>query len=281
MRLGFSVAAHLRTEVLLVDEVLAVGDVGFQKKCLGTMRELGDKGRTLLFVSHNMAAVENLCRRTIWIEGGEVKQDGNTLDVIQSYLSSFGAADGHALDLSAITQRRGTGAARFCKLEFLNEDDEGQHVVRSGDPLKVRLHYECHVDLSNLHVGLRIFSNLGTLITEANTWATAQAVPLAQEGPGSIDLEIDFLNLMPGIYYIGVWLMGFGGVEYDTLDNVAKLEVQPSDYYGTGRGIEARFGMIFLPYRWTANGSSKTHENSLSRFQDPKKELSPLSHTAR
>ena len=71
MRLGFSVAAHLRTEVLLVDEVLAVGDVGFQKKCLGTMRELGDKGRTLVFVSHNMAAVENLCRRTIWIEGGK------------------------------------------------------------------------------------------------------------------------------------------------------------------------------------------------------------------
>ena len=64
---------------------------------------------------------------------------------------------------------------------------------------------------------------------------------------------------MPGIYYIGVWLMGFGGVEYDTLDNVAKLEVQPSDYYGTGRGIDAKFGMIFLPYRWTANGSSKTH----------------------
>ena len=113
MRLGFSVAAHLRTEVLLVDEVLAVGDVDFQKKCLGTMRELGDKGRTLLFVSHNMAAVENLCKRTIWIEGGEVKQDGNTLDVIQSYLSSFGTADGHLLDLSAITQRRGTGAARF------------------------------------------------------------------------------------------------------------------------------------------------------------------------
>src|SRR5262249_23382838 len=155
MRLGFSVAAHLRTEVLLVDEVLAVGDVGFQKKCLGTMRELGDRGRTLLFVSHNMAAVENLCQRTIWIEGGRVKEDGKTVDVIRSYLNSFGAADGHSLDLRNVAQRRGTGLARFTKMEFLNSAGEGQDVVRSGDALRVRLHYECQRELANLHFGFR------------------------------------------------------------------------------------------------------------------------------
>lgn len=249
MRLGFSVAAHLRTEVLLVDEVLAVGDVGFQKKCLGTMCELGDGGRTLLFVSHNLAAVENLCKRTIWIEGGQVKQDGETKDVIQSYMSSFGAADRQTLDLSTITQRTGTGAARFTRIEFFTVDDDARHVVHSGDPLTVRLHYESQKDLRDLHFGFRIFSNLGTLITDANTWSSAQAVPSAPQGHGSIDLEIDFLNLMPGIYYIGVWVMGFG-VVYDVLENVAKLEVEPSDYYGTGRGTEARFGMIFLPFRW-------------------------------
>ena len=93
MRLGFSVAAHLSTDVLFVDEVLAVGDVGFQKKCLGTMRELGKAGGPFIFVSHNMAAVENLCKRTIWIEDGQVKQDGDTRDVIRAYLNSFGAAE--------------------------------------------------------------------------------------------------------------------------------------------------------------------------------------------
>jgi lipopolysaccharide transport system ATP-binding protein len=250
MRLGFSVAAHLSTEVLLVDEVLAVGDVGFQKKCLGTMRELGDGGRTLLFVSHNLAAVENLCKRTIWIERGQIQRDGDTKDVIRSYLSSFGSAEAQALDLTSMSQRSGTGAARFTKIEFLTVDNDARHLVHSGEPLTVRLHYECYRDLRELHFGLRIFSNLGLLITDANSWSTAQAVNSAPKGPGIIDLEIDFLNLMPGVYYIGLWIMGFGAV-YDVLDNVAKLEVEPSDYYKTGRGIEARFGLVFLPFRWT------------------------------
>ena len=89
MRLGFAVAAHLSTDVLFVDEVLAVGDVGFQKKCLGAMRELGGGGRTIIFVSHNMAAVENLCKRTIWISDGQVKQDGDTTEVIRCLPEQF------------------------------------------------------------------------------------------------------------------------------------------------------------------------------------------------
>jgi len=277
MRLGFSVAAHLRTEVLLVDEVLAVGDVNFQKKCLGTMRELGDGGRTLIFVSHNMAAVENLCRRTIWIDGGEVKADGPTTDVIRAYLNSFGAADGHLLDLSTIEKRRGTGAARFTKMEFLNERDEAQPVVHSGDRLRVRLHYECRKELSNLNFGFRIFSNLGALITDANTWTTSQPVQWAPEGPGSIDLDIDFLNLMPGLYYIGVWLKGAGVL--DELDNAAKLEIEASDYYGTGR-LDAKHGMIFLPYRWTPTLGSIPRGDTLSGISEPIKALNGYTESA-
>jgi lipopolysaccharide transport system ATP-binding protein len=278
MRLGFSVAAHLRTEVLLGDEVLAVGDVGFQKKCLGTMRELGDGGRTLVFVSHNMAAVEHLCQRTIWIDGGEIKQDGKTKDVIQAYLSSFGAADTQTLDLTAITQRRGNGAARFSRMEFLNDDVEGRPVVHSGGQLRVRLHYECYKELSSLHFGFRILSNLGTLITDSNTWTTGQGISFAREGPGSIDLEIDFLNLMPGIYYIGLWLMAFG-TEYDVLDNVATLQVEPADYYGTGR-LETKFGMIFLPYRWTVPVGGAPGEISGSQLRQPIKGQNELIHSA-
>ena len=256
-RLGFSVAAHLSTDVLFVDEVLAVGDVGFQKKCLGTMRELGDGGRTLIFVSHNMAAVENLCKRTIWIEDGHVREDGDTREVIRAYLKSYGAAEKQTLDLGAIRERRGTGAVRFLKMEFLNADGGEQHVVHSGDALRVRFHYECHRDLPNLHFGLRIYSNLGVLISDIHTWSTAQAIPLAPKGKGSIDLEIDFLNLMPGTYYLGVWVSSFHEW-HDVIDNVARLEIEPSDYYGTGRGVEARFGMIFLPFRWACRESDTT-----------------------
>jgi lipopolysaccharide transport system ATP-binding protein len=278
MRLGFSVAAHLRTDVLLVDEVLAVGDVNFQKKCLGTMRELGDGGRTLVFVSHNMAAIENLCTRTIWIDGGEVKANGPTADVVRAYLRSFGTADGHVLDLRAIKQRRGTGVARFTEMEFLNENDEGRPVVHSGDRLRVRLHYECQQELSNLYFGFRITSNFGALITDANSWTTSQPVQWAPKGLGSIDLDIDFLNLMPGLYYIGVWLKGSGGV-HDELDNAAKLEIEASDYYGTGR-LDAKFGMIFLPFRWTPTLGSIPRGNTACKNQEPIKVLNHYTESA-
>jgi lipopolysaccharide transport system ATP-binding protein len=248
MRLGFSVAAHLNTDVLFVDEVLAVGDVGFQKKCLGTMRELGQSGRTLLFVSHNMAAIENLCKRTIWIAGGKVEQDGPTKDVIRAYLKSFGATEQNSLDLTGIRERKGTGEAHFLKMEFLN-DEGGPNIIHSGESLKVRLHFECVRDIPDLHFGLRIYSSLGVLVTEATTKATNEEITLARKGRGSIDLEIDFLNLMPGTYYIGAWAASIY-VAYDYLDNIAKLEVEPSDYYGTGRGIDARYGLVFLPYQW-------------------------------
>ncbi|MBI3408478.1 MAG: ABC transporter ATP-binding protein [Planctomycetes bacterium] len=261
MRLGFSVAAHLSTDVLFVDEVLAVGDVGFQRKCLGAMRDLGDGGRTVVFVSHNMAAVENLCKRTIWIEDGRVKQDGDTSEVIQAYLKSFGAADAQSLDLTAIQHRQGTGAARFLRMEFLNAGDDGQHIVRSGDSLRVRFHYECQRDIPNLYFALRIRSNLGTLVADVNSWTTNQAIPLARKGSGSIDLEIDFLNLMPGSYYLGIGMASYNE-GHDVLDNVARLDLEPSDFYGTGRGVESRFGLVFFPFRWTFVGGSHNGSNA-------------------
>ncbi len=250
MRLGFSVAAHLSTDVLFVDEVLAVGDVAFQKKCLGAMRDLSNGGRTVVFVSHNMAAVENLCQRTVWIADGKVREDGTSRDVLRSYLNSFGAADRQTLDLTNVRERRGTGAVRFQQMEFLDADGLEKPVVHSGDPLTVRLHYECQREIPNLHFGIRIYSNLGVLLSDIHTWSTGQAVPVAAKGKGSIDVDINFLNIMPGSFYIGVWASSYDEW-HDVLDNVAQLEVEPSDYYGTGRGIESRFGLMFFPFQWT------------------------------
>jgi lipopolysaccharide transport system ATP-binding protein len=253
MRLGFSVAAHLSTDVLFVDEVLAVGDVAFQKKCLGAMRDVAADGRTVVFVSHNMAAVESLCKRTVWIADGRIKQDGETRDVIRAYLNSFGATESNSRELGDIRQRTGTGAVRFQKIEFLGPDGREKKVVHSGDALTIRLHYECQRDIPNLGFGARIYTNLGTLVSEVNTWATGEELELAPKGPGVVDVEIDFMNLMPGSYFVGIWASSFYEW-HDVLDNVAKLDVEPSDYYGTGRGIEARFGIIFLPCRWGAPG---------------------------
>jgi lipopolysaccharide transport system ATP-binding protein len=281
MRLGFSVAAHLNTDVLFVDEVLAVGDTGFQKKCLGTMRELGQGGRTVLFVSHNMAAIESLCPRTIWIADGQVQRDGATSEVIHAYLSSFDASEKRSLDLGSRTDRHGTGKVRFLQMEFLHSSIGESSAVRSGDPLRVRFRYECEREVSLLHFGLRIFSNLGALITDVHTWSTDQAVPLAPKGCGTIDLEIDFLNLMPGSYYLGIWAASYDEW-HDVLDNVARLDVESSDYYGTGRGIESRFGMIFLPFRWTLQDETALLKDAAAEHAPlprPAAKISQYAHT--
>jgi hypothetical protein len=168
-------------------------------------------------------------------------------------MNSFGAADDQTLDLTKVTERKGTGAARFLKMEFLNSDGSDQHVVTSGGPLRVRFHYECLRDIRDLHFGLRIYSNLGVLLSDVHTWSTAQPVPLATPGDGQIELEIDRLNLMPGTYYLGAWISSFGE-DHDILNNFATLDVEPSDYYGTGRGVESRFGLMFFPFRWKLPG---------------------------
>src|SRR3954471_2783935 len=116
MRLGFSVAAHLDTEILFVDEVLAVGDVGFQRKCLGVMGDLKTRGRTVLFVSHNMAAVEHLCPRSIWIEGGQVQEDGPSSEVLRRYMGMYAGNETQSLELTNASNRRGSGAVQYQSL---------------------------------------------------------------------------------------------------------------------------------------------------------------------
>ena len=169
VRLGFAVAASLNPEIMLVDEVLAVGDQQFQKKCLGKMSEVSRSGRTVVFVSHNMATIENLCQRTIWIGGGRVQHDGDTKDVIRAYLNSFGATQAQAVDLTAVSTCEGTGDVRISKMELLGLDGHALRVFRSGDGLRVRLYYDCSRDFSNLHFGVRFFANNGLLLTDVHT----------------------------------------------------------------------------------------------------------------
>ncbi len=133
LRLGFAVAAHLEPDVLLVDEVLAVGDAEFQKKCLSRMDEMHSGGRTVLFVTHNLTAVEQLCPRSIWIDQGKVRMDGPTRDVIHEYMSIFSCSFQEQLDLSDAKGRWGNGKCRITGVEFLTKDGQPKSVIRSGD----------------------------------------------------------------------------------------------------------------------------------------------------
>ncbi len=158
LRLGFAVAAHLDTDILLVDEVLSVGDVAFQKKCEDKMKELRSSGRTIIFVSHTMVTVENLCPRTLWIDKGEIREDGQTSQVIRNYLAVLRDKKGDeaalprfdgidhpsVFDLTNMPHREGGGELRYTSMEFLDQYGQPKTVIRSGDTLKVRFYYRVY-----------------------------------------------------------------------------------------------------------------------------------------
>lgn len=255
LRLGFAVAAHLATDVLLVDEVLAVGDMGFQKKCLESMGDLHNRGRTVLFVSHNMAAVENLCPRVIWIDDGRIRQDGNAKEIIGAYMATFAGAQKAGFDFRHIETRYGSGEIRYTGIELLSLDRKPLKVIRSGDSLVLRLFYRGEKPIANLVVfGFRVFTELGTLVTDVSTGCTGTLITDLPPGEGYIDGEIDFLNLMPGRYYLSFWLHNEGSIIYDALEHCAILDVEVSNFYQSGKGIDSRNGIIFLPFKWNLEG---------------------------
>jgi len=250
LRLAFAVAAHVDPDILLVDEVLAVGDAEFQKKCLSKMRDASHSGRTVLFVSHNMAAVENLCSRAIWIDQGKLREDGPVKDVIANYLRSYATGIGEGSDLSNITEREGTGDVRFTDIQVVDKDGEPGGVIRSGDRIKIQLQYVVNQAVNEPHFGIDFFTGMGTLLAGPSTWASGHTTPNLQPGRGMVELEIEMLNLLPGRYYLSLWASSVGKQDYDLLDRCTVLEVEGADFYGSGRGIDGRWGVMFFPCSW-------------------------------
>ncbi|HXN53014.1 MAG TPA: ABC transporter ATP-binding protein [Candidatus Acidoferrum sp.] len=258
LRLGFAVAAHLDPDVLIVDEVLAVGDAGFQRKCLNTMEGLRSGGRTVLFVSHNMAAVENLCSRCIWIDGGQVCMDGSPREVIEAYMNTFANAREAMADLRSVQNRRGSGEIRYTGVEYLTSTGEPLQVVRSGDSFVIRFHYHAHKPVAYPSFGLRLYTEFGTLITDTSTWHHGIDIPLVLPGDGYVDLHIDFLNLLPARYYFSLWITGAASPVHDNVEHCAQLDVELANVYSSGRMLDSRSGIVFFPQRW------KVHEAILA-----------------
>lgn len=249
LRLGFAVAAHLEPDVLLVDEVLAVGDAAFQKKCLSAMSDMRSGGRTVVFVSHNMAAVENLCSRAVWIDSGEVRLDGRPRDVIETYMATNAEASRLVADLTRISNRRGNGEMRFTRLEFLGADAKPLKFLSSGDRVILRVHYEAitHVSRPDFEVG--IYTELGTLVTKFSTWIDCEIASIPP-GRGHLDLMIDCFSFLPGRYYLSLWAKIQGPTYFDALEHCLQFDVESSDFYGSGKGISRYFGIVFLPCHW-------------------------------
>lgn len=251
MRLGFAIAAHLSSEILLVDEVLAVGDAEFQKKCLQTLSDLGQSGRTVLFVSHNLEAIERLCPRTLWIDEGRVSQDGETRDVIASYLSSGAQTHTASVDLAERETRSGSGEIRLTSLDYLDAEGRPAELIRSGDALTMRLGYEVASEVRTPHFGVMFYSDLGTLVAHANTWSSNVEIPMLPVGAGRIDLRIDPLNLVPGRYPLTLWVERQGDNQsFDLLEHSVILTVRSPSHEGAARLLKRRAGLVYFPCAW-------------------------------
>jgi len=249
LRLGFAVAAHLDPDVLIVDEILAVGDAGFQRKCLAAMEGLHSGGRTVLFVSHNMAAVENLCTRAIWIDGGRVRMDGRARDVIESYLASYAGAELSGTELQ-LENRVGNGDIRFTGIEYRNVDGTPGASVRSGEAVTVRLYYRAEQAVRYPSFGFRMYTTMGTLITETGTWHHGVVIPHVPAGDGHIDLDVELLNLLPGRYSLSLWVTSASGTQIYDGDVRTALDVEVADVYGGGKALDSRYGIVYFPQRW-------------------------------
>jgi len=250
VRLAFAVAAHLDPEILVVDEVLAVGDAAFQRKCLGKMGEVArEQGRAVLFVSHNMMAIGALCSRGILIEHGRVTADGPTGVVVQQYLRSLEQLV--AAPLTDRKDRRGTGALRFESLTVRNAS-AGGGLVRSGDDLQLLVHYRSPApELRNVHVDFVIHGALDEQLAQLSN--TAQRGPFEHiPGTGTFTCTIPHLPLEAGTYRITVYSEVNGDIA-DWVMHAAVLEVEPGDFFGTGRGNNEGQGHFLVAHEWTVS----------------------------
>ncbi len=234
VRLAFAVAAHLEPEILIVDEVLAVGDAQFQKKCLGKMSDVAKGGRTILFVSHNMAAVQNLCHTGLVLERGTATFRGGALESIACYAGQ--GTQLASVDLAQRKERKGSGAVTVNRVTF--KDASGMAVQAFGCGADAVLHMEMHNPsckaIGQLHVAVGVDNSYSQRVT---VWATNYAgtdLGPVEASHFSVSLHIPKLQLMPGRYSFTVFVEVNGEIS-DWVMNAGTFDVESGDYYGTGR----------------------------------------------
>lgn len=250
VRLAFSVAAHLQPDILIVDEVLAVGDAAFQKKCLGRMDEAAYKeGRTILFVSHNMTSVRNLCTRAILLKQGSLVADGNAAEIVDEYLEE-GSRVASQQDES---DRPGSGRLRVTGVDFEAQDGKRIEELPVGSSVVIRIRYKN----DSLGPDDEVIAGIGVVGSEDaifNNYSNYsgkifQGLPSA----GSFTFEWKSVDLVPGQYQLVVRIVANGDHHTgEVLDMPAPFpfHVAAADYYGSGRNAGLNFGTILVRGNW-------------------------------
>jgi lipopolysaccharide transport system ATP-binding protein len=218
------------------------------------MEGLRNAGRTVLFVSHNVGAVESLCSRAIWLQGGQVKLDGPAREVTQKYMSSNLDVVGGSVTFQDTGSRPGKGEVRLTRIELLNGEGRIQNSMQAGDSLSIRFHYRVTRPQSDISIGYEINSEFGMLVTESSTRLHNIELSGVATGDACIEVHIPELNLMPGIYYLSAGVISIGGPIQDTVDNCLRMEMLPGKVYGCARAVDNTNGVAFFPQTWNLEG---------------------------
>jgi lipopolysaccharide transport system ATP-binding protein len=257
VRLAFAVAAHLEPEILVIDEVLAVGDVDFQRKCLGKMDEVSRReGRTVFFVSHNLGAVQSLCTRVIMLRDGRLAKAGKTRDVVEQYLEAAVGQD--RLPLADRKDRTGDGTARFRSISIANADEN--KVISTGCKVRFLIEYNSPVPLRNAKFLVGIYDMGGCRIFLLDSDA-AGGLPAVLPSAGIVMCTTGPMMATPGRCYVNIGLLR-GGVLEDYLQHAAIFDVHYSESYGASAPPGREWVMYVIDQQWAegcaaANSSSK------------------------
>ena len=256
VRLAFAVAAHLDPEILVVDEVLSVGDAEFQRKCLGKMKDVSSgQGRTVLFVSHNMPSVQQLCTSGLILSHGTALYRGSIEGAIAQYMSSLDQTSRQ--ELRSRKDRDGDGRLRVVDVTFHNQDGTHVEVAICGQPLRVRIHYESEFEgaVRPVDVAFNLRNSAGILLTCFANIQT-EAVDMPVYGSGYFECVWPKVNMRSGSY-ISTLFVGIEDQTADWLQNAFQLPVEEGNYFGTGRLIARESGDFVLDQAWTSVASSE------------------------
>jgi lipopolysaccharide transport system ATP-binding protein len=246
VRLAFAVAAHLDPEILIVDEVLSVGDVAFQKKCLGKIGDVASGGRTILLVSHNMASILSLCTKALWLRGGEIVKAGQPTEVVTTYLHSHQREN--QAPLAVRQDRTGDGSARLISVQVTNANGEG--IIQVWSKLRITISYKSKAPLKAARFVIGIGdhnSDHGIFLLNSEY---AGGLPGLLPAEGTVTCITDSINLTPGKCYINIALQR-RGITADYIERAGSFDVEVADFFGTGKLPGREWSSCLLKHCWS------------------------------
>ncbi|HET6409433.1 MAG TPA: ABC transporter ATP-binding protein [Chthoniobacteraceae bacterium] len=255
VRLAFAVAAHLEPEILVVDEVLAVGDAEFQRKCLGKMQEVSrGHGRTVLFVSHNMGAVRKLCNSAVLLERGTVALRAATEEVVARYFSS--ACSQPSTELISHPNRSGGMKPHFTRLEITDAKGRAESTFAPGDRVTIELQMQCLERILDPRISIGFTDLTGERLFAVANFLSDSAIP-SLHGNASVTTQFELPPVLPSRYHLDIGLSDGANRRHDEIFAASALDVTESNFLGTSHPYFREMGYIMVRSDWKLNGGDQ------------------------